>query len=286
MADLPKIELEQMRGRIRELTEEGADSRTKAASRYVYARSLVTFFDILGFAEIAQHRSAADVGEILDVLQDSIGPPFKGMSSGPRTIGFSDSIVRVVSLKGNRLSLRVLRDELLEVLYAQLTLALTGVFVRGGMSVGNLYVDEAKMFGPGLVRSHELETNFATYPRIIIDPDLIETVDDNAAATNLKASIASLVGRADDGAHFGNYLGLLKELMSPEEQYEKLFAHKIAVVKGIKSFSDAPFSRAKLKYTWVARYHNRYCNEVDANDDCIITFEDVGLRKFPDLDDD
>lgn len=284
MAEVPKVELSQMRTRIRQLKEETADVKS-ASPDYVYSPCLVTFFDILGFGEMVRTRSATYVGEILDVLQRSVEPEGPVISTGPRTIGFSDSIVRVVPIRTARPSLTALRDELLTILFAQLTLALEGVFLRGGVSLGDMYAQGSKTFGPGLVRSYELETNFATYPRIVVDPDLIEIVEDNRAAVNLRASIRSLLMRADDGAYFGNYLGLLSELVSGEERTASLLAHKAAIISSLESFQGEPFSRAKLKYTWLARYHNRVCREDDP-DECLIRFTDIGLRNFLDPDED
>lgn len=117
MAVVPKVELSQMRTRIRQLKEETADVKSASPS-YSYSPCLVTFFDILGFGEMVRTRPATYVGEILDVLQRSVEPEGPVISTGPRTIGFSDSIVRVVPIRTARPSLTALRDELLTVLFA------------------------------------------------------------------------------------------------------------------------------------------------------------------------
>jgi hypothetical protein len=45
--------------------------------------------------------------------------------------------------------------------------------IRGAVTIGPLFQSERVIFGPGLVRAYELESNAAVYPRIIIDHDVM-----------------------------------------------------------------------------------------------------------------
>ena len=44
--------------------------------------------------------------------------------------------------------------------------------VRGGITIGDLYLDDTFVWGKGLLRSYELESKVAVAPRIVIDPML------------------------------------------------------------------------------------------------------------------
>ena len=48
-------------------------------------------------------------------------------------------------------------------------MALEGLFVRGGVSVGEFYINEDIVFGPALLDAHNTESNLACYPRIVLD---------------------------------------------------------------------------------------------------------------------
>lgn len=48
-----------------------------------------------------------------------------------------------------------------------------GIFVRGGISIGWTYHKDNIVFGDGLIRSYELESSKALYPRIILDDNLM-----------------------------------------------------------------------------------------------------------------
>lgn len=60
------------------------------------------------------------------------------------------------------------------------------------------------VFGPALVRSYELESKKAIYPRIIIDKELIELASGDADAFWTQS-----IAEADDGTHFIHYLSPL-----------------------------------------------------------------------------
>jgi hypothetical protein len=56
----------------------------------------------------------------------------------------------------------------------QVGIAAMGFFIRGAVTIGDLYHDREVVFGPGLVRAYDLESNTAIYPRIVLDPNVVE----------------------------------------------------------------------------------------------------------------
>lgn len=56
----------------------------------------------------------------------------------------------------------------------QLGMAMWGFFIRGAVTIGEVYHDDRSVFGPALVWAYELESKVAQNPRIIIDPDIAE----------------------------------------------------------------------------------------------------------------
>ena len=280
MAMLPRSERLAMRTRVNRLKSDTSAPRTETAA-VEYTSSLVTFFDILGFRNRVMTHPAAEMHEILHVLQESANVD-RSQPTDPRMVAFSDNIVRAVPIPdAETLPANTLLGELIDVLYAQLTLALMGVFVRGGMSVGGLYVDEAKIFGPGLVRSYDLETNFATYPRVVLDPDLIGRVAASDVAEGTRISVDQLTVRGDDGVFFGDYLNLLAVAFEPDEMHAKIVEHKAAIISNVESLPAGSFSRAKLMFTWLARYHNAFCGRVGHDGEGVLYFEDLGLSDWP-----
>ena len=48
------------------------------------------------------------------------------------------------------------------------------LLIRGGITVGDLYIDNIFIYGKGLIDSYKLENQNAVYPRIIISEDFIK----------------------------------------------------------------------------------------------------------------
>ncbi|WP_217558870.1 hypothetical protein [Paenibacillus sp. GbtcB18] len=51
-----------------------------------------------------------------------------------------------------------------------------GWLVRGGISIGELFIDETMVWGEALLRAYDLESNSAIYPRILLDPSVISNI--------------------------------------------------------------------------------------------------------------
>ena len=45
-----------------------------------------------------------------------------------------------------------------------------GFLIRGGVTIGQISHSENTCFGPALVRAYQLESQFAFYPRVVLDP--------------------------------------------------------------------------------------------------------------------
>lgn len=48
-----------------------------------------------------------------------------------------------------------------------------GWLIRGGITIGNFYIDDVIIWGSALLRAYELENTIANYPRIVIDSSII-----------------------------------------------------------------------------------------------------------------
>ena len=51
------------------------------------------------------------------------------------------------------------------------------LLLRGGLTIGDLYMDDVLVWGKGLLRAYELESKVAIYPRIIVDSCVIEEIN-------------------------------------------------------------------------------------------------------------
>ena len=51
-----------------------------------------------------------------------------------------------------------------------------GWLLRGGISIGQLFIDDAMVWGEALLKSYYLEDKIANYPRIIIEKKVVNEI--------------------------------------------------------------------------------------------------------------
>ena len=140
----------------------------------------------------------------------------------------------------------------------QFQLAIDGVFIRGGVTRGEIYMDDDFTYGPGLVEAYELEQRVAAQPRIVLSQSVVTLCIEHTAyygdASNSPHDTYLLVSQ--DGEVFLNYLSVLYEEVT--DVHAELHNHKNAVEAALTQFSGQ--ARIWSKYCWVADYHNYFCS--------------------------
>jgi hypothetical protein len=132
---------------------------------------LVAFIDILGFKNIVQ--GTKDERRLKSVLRaiDRLRELSEDVESSSKQVSqFSDSIVISYAVR-ERASVFYL---LLDIAMAILDLVYWGFAVRGGITIGPLIHDEKHLLGKGLIDSYEMESKYAKYPRVLVDPALLK----------------------------------------------------------------------------------------------------------------
>lgn len=280
----------------RKAAKEREARAAKAAARpaAAYRLSIVTFIDILGFREIVKIKPAEEIAAILALLRDwssgdeDIGDEYEDWPAGyARSIAFSDNVVRVCPIDGEEGGQGALFNELLNLVHIQAKLTERGIFLRGGLTVENIYLASGVVYGPGLVRAYELESQFAVYPRIVVDPAVMEQYfanpvmrGDHSLQVDL-SYVGNMLREADDGLFFVDYLKACRsELNDPVAGFTPLLKeHAAFITKAAAAL--AQFTIAKQKYGWLAHYHNLVVDETgDADDDCKV--DEVAVM-FPSL---
>src|SRR6266581_1138245 len=151
-----------------------------------YSQVLVTYIDILGFADLIKEsqtdtRYVEKIVSLLTTMKDELstgGRSHRGPDGRKEKIftsfNFSDLIVRTTRIPDGVNIGDYLDWELFYLGEKQLSLALEGHLVRGGICVGELFIGAGNtiLFGPDLVNVYKLESEKAVYERIVVDQDL------------------------------------------------------------------------------------------------------------------
>ena len=134
-----------------------------------YERRIVIFFDTLGWRNQIQlagddPRKIARLASVPRMFCKRV-TDMAGRSEGVHISSFSDNVV--VSVPCDQYSVLPLLEALATI---QLGLAMHGFWVRGAVTIGDLYHDAEIVFGPALNQAYELESREAIYSRAILDP--------------------------------------------------------------------------------------------------------------------
>lgn len=107
-------------------------------------------------------------------------------------------------------------------LFQYFVLDTIGVLVRGGVTVGELYIDNMMVWGQALVDAYRIENEIALYPRIVIDPKLI------ASEHGSSVLAYDSIEKDDDGLYYLNYINMVWKV-------RKINSHEETLKKFIKS---------------------------------------------------
>lgn len=232
-----------------------------------YKKTILVYLDILGFKDLIQ-RSSKDEGEVvsivnlLDLMKEEAG--YTMLSTKPdgrtvnatETLNFSDLVIRATRLEVDDDLLRWANMELRLLCWIQCRLATQyGILIRGGICIGDVYMQDELIFGPALVRAYELAEKLAIFPRIAIDSQLITDMK----AVGLLLNAFRTVG--EDGTHFVDYLYGAYTMPDPlnmeKDRFRLLWKHKELVEGKLKELSNNKDERLKQKAKWLGLYHNR-----------------------------
>lgn len=240
-----------------------------------YKKQIVAFFDILGFKEIIKKvgENEQEAIKVIKHLQDSIekaiesnlnhkiSPDEEPLATDSKYKIFSDCIcinADCISGQTAELASNNVFTFLLTLIYIQAELMLKGIFIRGAVSIDNHYSNDEIIFSAALVKSYNLESKDAIYPRILIDETVISFLQYHDHEGDFEI-LNSIIKRDVDGHSFLDYLEYVSELDYDIEAMEVLVKHKDIIEKNLKSEHPAT---VKEKYLWAARYHNQKCEEL------------------------
>lgn len=145
----------------------------------------------------------------------------------------------------------------------QLQMALKGFFIRGGLSVGPLFISENNVYGKALIEAYELESQIAINPIVVLSSNLMRLIDQHLQfyAREAAPQTRDIMAGAD-GRYFINYLAecILEMDSGNELDADSLHQHKARVEEGLALYEKTP--KVFSKFSWLASYHNYFCNTV------------------------
>lgn len=179
------------------------DNYDRETSQYI-----VAYLDILGIAarmKEGRDRQKLAMNKLHNLYTFSIeisrGIAMEGYSDIQFKI-FSDNIIIVKKLSEHSdkrlLDIKVLLNCVANFQCSAVTDSV-GWLVRGGISIGELFIDETMVWGEALLKAYDLESNSAIYPRILLDSSVLSCIGSDK-------ELNKYLQQDFDNLHFLNYL--------------------------------------------------------------------------------
>ncbi len=165
-------------------------------------------------------------------------------------------------------------DLITMISYYQASMALSGLFVRGAIVRGSLFMDDSIVYGKSIINAYQLESKYAVVPRIILSDEVYKLVQSHLKFYSNPRSSPQYnhIYLDNDNYAFLNYLSVL----DPEYLYwNEVRKHRKYVEYFIRKYHDNPYILSK--YTWIANYHNYfvrgYISDPNYNDKYLVNKE-------------
>jgi hypothetical protein len=158
---------------------------------------LLAYVDVLGTKDrVGKYNKSLFVAGTLHSIKQFFTEQQKKDSSNNQgnldAFIFSDTLVFFIKVPENAINL-YLFNFCNSILQTQSILFNEGIFSRGAITHGDFFIDTEKniFFGPAFSRAYELEQKCSKYPRIILDPSIIDkdTYSINTMLQNLPTAV-------------------------------------------------------------------------------------------------
>lgn len=242
-----------------------ADSRrlySDDSGEPTFKKSFAFYLDHLGTKQQMNTFTSEDLHAYLRLIDAFIwtihDPTWQAEDQALST--FSDNFILGVIFDENRPGGCGLTPALGAIAFYELVMATEKIPMRGGIALGDLYMDERTVIGPALVEAVELEEHHAKYPRIILSKDCIKVVQKDLGYFHADFrpftpwNDALLVDA--DGEVFVSYLSSILEIDNKTAQSGALSDHRDAIRSELYKNHPDPI---RMKWRWLADYHNYFC---------------------------
>lgn len=230
---------------------------SSAQQEYQYSDYIIAYIDILGVKERLKNDDGSlikSIGNTINIAKESIEDT--GYSFNVKI--FSDNFCiakKIDDGKGVNVSDQLFWTCLFITKIQEEIFCKEKLLLRGGITIGKLFIDDLFVIGDGLVNAYKLESEIAEMPKIIVDKTFYEIVSHSVhydkTITCYKMLISDSDKKEDDISQqeyrFLNYLnGGDSEL---KQSMEETLKSKMEIAE--KLFNECKDEEPRKKIEWV-----------------------------------
>ena len=161
----------------------------------------------------------------------------------------------------------------------QLSLVLDNYFVRGGWTIGELFMNEKIVYGNSVIEAYQLENKVADFPRIIFSKNMARLIRKHLRyySNTYPAPQKYFVLKDSDGNYFVNYL--ISTIIDDDyTDFDSLKKHRDIIVNKLSKYKTE--KKYYRKYLWCARYHNYFLHTYVSNCPTSLYIKGKGVNGF------
>lgn len=233
-------------------------------------RSVIAFFDLLGFSQISTSTASPDdaqrlLDKIVSAIEDSRG--FVRQSLGDGELGkaghwavkfFSDNLAFGYPFDEQVADPATTAWFIVRCAQRyQLRMTQNGFFVRGALTEGPICMTDEIIFGSALVECYQLESKTSIVPRVLLAEPLRRLLTEPPGLVGSRdlPNPEDGICRDVDGWWFVNYLQAAQE--GAQIRWDFIEQHKRSI---LRSLSTTTRHDVLPKFGWACRYHNVFCH--------------------------
>ncbi len=216
---------------------------------------IIAYIDFLGIKEKMKNDSSYESLQILKFLLSGTQRTARYISNVNSIDDFeikifSDNIVIAQKVDEEKLSNQIISIVNLVGSIQLQALLQFDFWLRGGITIGELFIDNSVVWGTGLIEAYHIENNLANYPRVIMSNKLLDVYED---CKRKSLNLYALIKEDFDGLWFVDFF-----LATPNLNLIPTIAEFLAEkVVGYVDGSD----KVKQKINWMITYFNTYCRK-------------------------
>lgn len=226
-----------------------------------FDRYLITYIDFLGVTNKMEKSESYESLQFLRYVLSGIVHR-ASLISEKNNINdfqikiFSDNVVIAQKINDN-----ILKDQIISMINLVSLIQFEAFFqfdfpLRGGITIGDLYIDNAVVWGSGLIEAYKIENSLANYPRVIVSQKVLDAFDQ---CKQDSLNIYALIEKDFDGYWFVEYFTAAPNITLIPQISDNL-KHKAQTYAGDNE-------RVKQKLNWIIHYFNSYCMRFKDRDD-------------------
>ncbi len=224
----------------------------------LYEEYYVAFIDILGFKELLEtNTECEEICTVFECLQDNA---HTGMQVGEKKIAAFDEVKYYLMSDSIILYVKAdLKDAFFALigtcikLQQKLISRDRPILLRGGVALGELYVEDKIIFGKALSAAYQLESEVSVTPRIVFNKELLQKGMENSEISYLKKMFTQV---DEDDLCYAHYF----TLFFMGDDLKKAPDFFIGILDLCQSYLDKTYDQSiRKKYLWLKRYALAEC---------------------------